>query len=110
MKSLTNRFENDVFSPYVELLKAEYRIHPQFSHAKRIWEEKLTMQELVNGPYLEKSQMYAPGDGLEQITLHEKNACSDQQTTQRTQPLQASDRCAQTDSQSTKRCHRYGDE
>ncbi len=72
MQSLTNRFENDVFGPYVELLKAEYRIHPQFSHAKCLWEEKLTMQELVNGPYLEKSQMYAPGDGLERMTLHEK--------------------------------------
>ncbi len=72
MQSLTNRFENEVFAHYVELLKAEYRIHPQFSHAKHIWEEKLTMQELVNGPYLEKSQMYAPGDGLEQLALHEK--------------------------------------
>lgn len=72
MDSLTTRFVTEVFSPYVDLLKAEYRFHPQFEHAKRIWEESLTMKELVNGPYLEKSQMYASGDPLDTLPLHKK--------------------------------------
>lgn len=72
MDSLTTRFEAEVFSPYLDLLKAEYRFHPQFEHAKRIWEESLTIRELVNGPYLEKSQMYAPGDPLDALPLHAK--------------------------------------
>ena len=72
MESLNTRFEKEVFNPYRDLLKAEYRIHSQFDHAKRIWEEKLTVAELVNGPYLEKSQMYAPGDSLAELSLHEK--------------------------------------
>jgi len=72
MESLNTRFEKEVFNPYRDLLKAEYRIHSQFDHAKQIWEEKLTMEELVNGPYLEKSQMYAPGDSLDELQLHEK--------------------------------------
>ncbi len=72
MESLNSRFAQEVFEPYRELLKAEYRIHSQFAHAKKIWEEKLTMEELVNGPYLEKSQMYASGDSLAQLQLHEK--------------------------------------
>jgi hypothetical protein len=72
MKSLNSRFKDEVFWPYVELLKAEYRFHPKFAHAKRIWEESLSMEELVNGPYLEKSQMYALDDPLNQLQLHEK--------------------------------------
>lgn len=72
MDSLTTRFYDEVFSPYLDLLKAEYRFHPQFEHAKRVWEESLTMKELVNGPYLEKSQMYAPGDPLDTLPLHTK--------------------------------------
>ncbi|MBL8203987.1 MAG: DEAD/DEAH box helicase [Blastocatellia bacterium] len=72
MESLTTRFEKEVFNPYVEFLRSTYRIHPDFAHVKKAWEEKLTMQELVNGPYLEKSQMYAPGDGLDTMFLHEK--------------------------------------
>jgi hypothetical protein len=72
MDSLTTRFYDEVFSPYLDLLKAEYRFHPKFEHAKRGWEESLTMKELVNGPYLEKSQMYAPGDPLDTLPLHTK--------------------------------------
>jgi len=72
MDSLTARFNKEVFSPYLDLLKAEYRFHPQFSHAERMWEERLTMKELVRGPYLEKSQMYAPGEPLAELPLHEK--------------------------------------
>ncbi|MCK5243461.1 DEAD/DEAH box helicase [bacterium] len=72
MDSLTTRFEKEVFSPYLEILKAQYRIHPMYAHAKKIWEEKLTLKELVNGPYLEKTQVYEPGDPLESLDLHEK--------------------------------------
>jgi len=72
MESLTNRFRRDVFLPYVELLKAQYRFHPVFSHARRIWEEKLTEEELVNGPYLEKAQSYEKGEPLEVLGLHQE--------------------------------------
>ncbi len=72
MDSLTARFNKEVFSPYLDLLKAEYRFHHQFAHAKRVWEEKLTMKELVQGPYLEKSQTYEPGEPLGKLPLHEK--------------------------------------
>ena len=56
MKSLGERFETEVFNPYCELLKAEYRFNQKFKHAEKIWSEKLTMNELVNGAFLEKSQ------------------------------------------------------
>src|SRR4051794_27310225 len=69
MKSLSTRFNEEVFSPYLDLLKAEYRFHRSFAHARTVWEESLTMKELVNGPYLEKSQMYAPGDALDMLPL-----------------------------------------
>src|ERR1043165_2702748 len=72
MDTLTARFNKEVFVPYLELLKAEYRFHLAFSHAREMWEAKLTMAELINGPYLEKSQMYAPGDSMETLPLHEK--------------------------------------
>ncbi len=55
MDSLTSRFSKEVFIPYLDLLKAEYRIHSVFEHARGMWEEKLTANELVNGPYLERS-------------------------------------------------------
>lgn len=73
MDSLTKRFTNEVFNPYIELLRAEYRFfHPIFDYAKEVWEEKLTEEELVNGPYLEKSQIYAPGEDLDSLPLHSK--------------------------------------
>ncbi len=72
MDSLTSRFQKEVFSPYLELLRTGYRFHPVFDHAKRAWEEKLTAEELVNGPYLEKSQIYQEGESLDKLTLHEK--------------------------------------
>lgn len=72
MESLTKRFNEEVFNPYVELLKAQYRIHPNFDYVKKIWEEKLTYGELVNGPYLEKSQSYESGEPLSSLHLHEK--------------------------------------
>ena len=72
MNSLTKRFKTDVFEPYLDLLKAQYRFHPRFSHAKRIWEEQLTMEKLVQGPYLEKAQMYEPGESLDKLPMHEE--------------------------------------
>ena len=72
MDSLTARFQKEVFLPYVDFLKAKYRIHQSFEHARHIWEEKLTAQELVNGPYLEKSQVYKEGLSLDDLPLHEQ--------------------------------------
>ncbi len=72
MDSLTARFQKDVFLPYLDLLKSGYRFHPVFAHAKKMWEEKLTADELVNGPYLEKSQIYQDGPALDELPLHEK--------------------------------------
>lgn len=76
MDSLTARFDREVFLPYLELLKAQYRFHPVFVDAKRAWEEKLTAQELVNGPYLEKSQIYQDGKPLDAVGLHEKTTAT----------------------------------
>lgn len=72
MDSLTTRFQKEVFLPYLDLLKSGYRFHPVFAHAKKMWEEKLTADELVNGPYLEKSQIYQEGTALDELQLHEK--------------------------------------
>ncbi|MDQ3750201.1 MAG: hypothetical protein M3367_14495, partial [Acidobacteriota bacterium] len=69
MKSLGERFETEVFNPYCELLKAEYRFNERFAHAKQVWSEKLTMNELVNGAFLEKSQIYAAGESVETLPL-----------------------------------------
>jgi hypothetical protein len=71
MESLTTRFQKEVFRPYLDLLKAEYRFHPIFDHARRMWEEKLTANELINGPYLEKSQIYQEGEPLSALPLRE---------------------------------------
>jgi len=71
MDSLTARFHKEVFLPYVELLKAKYRFHPAFEHAKCTWEERLSAKELVNGPYLEKSQVYEEGAALDALPLRE---------------------------------------
>jgi hypothetical protein len=71
MDSLTARFYRDVFLPYVDFLKAKYRFHRRFSHAKRVWEDRLNAKELVNGPYLEKSQVYRDGVSLDEMSLHE---------------------------------------
>jgi hypothetical protein len=57
MDSLTNRFDKEVFQPYCELLKSGYRIHPSFTSAKQMWEEKLTADELVNDQLTEWEQM-----------------------------------------------------
>ncbi len=72
MESLTARFRSEVFLPYLDLLKSRYRFHPQFAYAKRIWEEKLSTDILVRGPYLEKSQIYAQGDPLSSLPLNER--------------------------------------
>ena len=72
MDSLTARFNTEVFDPYLDLLKVQYRFHPQFTHAKHMWKRRLTMEELVRGPYLEKAQTYAEGKPLDKLSLHEK--------------------------------------
>src|SRR5260370_13795011 len=73
MEPLTTSFTNEVFSPYLGLLKSNYRFHrPTFGHALRCWEEKLTERELVHGPFLEKSQIYSPGEPIEKLALHAK--------------------------------------
>ena len=72
MDSITTRFQKDVFIPYLELLKSGYRFHPTFAHAKTMWEEKLTAAELVNGPYLEKSQTYQEGASMDELPLQKR--------------------------------------
>ncbi len=74
MEPLTTRFTKEVFTPYVELLKSNYRFHHSFDHARQSWENKLTEEELVHGPFLEKSQSYAAGDPMENLCLHSKTA------------------------------------
>lgn len=69
MKSLAARFHDEVFRPYVELLKAQHRFHPRFAQAREIWEQKLCESELLNGPYLEKSVSYAAGRPLDSLPL-----------------------------------------
>ena len=70
MEPLTVRFKNEVFKPYLELLKSNYRFHRKFEHARRSWEDKLTEKELVRGPFLEKSQSYKRGEPMEDLELH----------------------------------------
>lgn len=72
MRSLSSRFDHEVFGPYLDLLKTGCRFHPRFEQAKKLWEQKLTKEELVNGPYLEKSQLYRDGDDVERLPLDEK--------------------------------------
>ncbi len=72
MDTLTKRFEREVFEPYVELLKASYRFHPTFSHARSEWEAKLGTAELLNGPYLERAQGYKSGDPLDLLPMDER--------------------------------------
>lgn len=72
MEPLTTRFTNEVFTPYLGLLKSNYRFHRAFGYARQCWEGRLTEQELVNGPFLEKSQTYALGEPVEKLALQEK--------------------------------------
>ncbi len=72
MNSLIERFRTEVFDSYLDLLKAQFRFNSKFSHAKQIWEEQLTMEKLVRGPYLEKAQMYELGKSLDELPLHEE--------------------------------------
>ena len=76
MESLVSRFHKQVFLPYLELLKSEYRIHPKFAHVKEVWESKLVYDELINGPYLERAQVYAKGDPVDSLSLHEGTRAS----------------------------------
>jgi Lhr-like helicase len=69
MDSLTTRFGRQVFEPYIDLLKSGYRFHGTFARVRRLWEEKLASDELINGPYLEKSQLYETGEPLDGLPL-----------------------------------------
>src|SRR5437764_1008137 len=71
MTSLNARFFKETFEPYLELLRAQHRIHPAFESARRAWENKLSYKELVRGPYLEKAQCYEVGAPLDTLSLHE---------------------------------------
>lgn len=70
MESLTERFDKEVFQPYLELLHTQYRFHSRFAHAEAVWRDQLSAKELLNGPYLEKSQIYAPGEDISTLGLH----------------------------------------
>ena len=70
MDSLPARFQKEVFTPYLELLKAQFRIHPAFSYVREAWERELSMERLANGPFLERAQLYAPGDDPRSFGLH----------------------------------------
>lgn len=70
MEPLTSRFTKKVFNPYRELLKSNYRFHRKFDYARQSWEDKLTEEELVRGPFLEKSQSYKKGEPMEKLELH----------------------------------------
>src|SRR5262249_1588357 len=70
MESLPKRFRKDVFEPYLDLLRAEFRIHPTFGFIREMWERDLSMGELVNGPFLERAQLYAPGEDVAGLDLH----------------------------------------
>lgn len=70
MDSLPARVRDEVFAPYLDLLKAEFRIHRDFATIRAEWERELTMERLVRGPYLERAQMYALGSDVGSLGLH----------------------------------------
>ena len=67
--SLVERFERDVFGPYIDLLRSEYRFNDRFVPAEAAWAEQLTFNALVRGPYIEGAHLYADGDPLESLGL-----------------------------------------
>src|SRR4029453_12870445 len=70
MDSLPARFRKEVFDPYLDLLRAEFRIHRNFNFIREIWERELSMEQLSNGPFLERAQLYMVGDKPELLGLH----------------------------------------
>ena len=109
METLTTRFTNEVFTPYLGLLKSNYRFHRAFGHARQCWEGRLTEQELVNGPFLEKSKTYALGEPVEKLALHKKTVETVKKQTWRAQSLQAPNDGHPPHSARRKRnyCHRH---
>lgn len=69
MDSLIGRFRRDVLDRYVELVRARYRFHPDFSRAEEQWKRQLSPEALVNGPYLEGSKNYKVGESLADLPL-----------------------------------------
>jgi ATP-dependent helicase YprA (DUF1998 family) len=68
-RSLVERFGAEVFEPYVDLLRSEYRFHDRFAQAQAAWEQQLTFESLARGPYLEGAHLYADGEPLETLGL-----------------------------------------
>ena len=71
MDSLPARFSKEVFDPYLDLLRAEFRIHRNFGFIREIWERDLSMERLANGPFLERAQLYMPGENPATLGLHD---------------------------------------
>ena len=67
--SLVERFGAEVFGPYVELLRSEYRFHDRYAQAQAAWENQLTFDALARGPYLEGASLYADGQPLADLGL-----------------------------------------
>ena len=72
MDSLASRFKRDVLDLYVGLVQARYRFHPSFAHAEIQWRDQLSPGAMVNGPYLERSQVYKQGECLTDLPLDER--------------------------------------
>lgn len=70
MDSLAARFRDEVFSPYLDLLKAQFRVHQRFASIRSEWEQGLSMERLAHGPFLERAQIYASGVPVEALGLH----------------------------------------
>ena len=70
MDSLPARFSKEVFDPYLDLLRAEFRIHRNFDFIREIWERDLSMERLANGPFLERAQLYMSGENPLALGLH----------------------------------------
>ncbi len=71
MESLVSRFRNEVLETYVQLVKARYRFHKNFEHARVRWSEQLSPERLANGPFLERAQTYRIGKRVDDLPLHE---------------------------------------
>lgn len=70
--SLVERFEGEVFGPYIDLLRSEYRFHDRYAQAQAAWESQLTFEALVRGPYIEAARLYADGKPLADLGLAPK--------------------------------------
>ena len=108
MDSLPARFRKEVFDPYLDLLRAEFRIHRNFDFIREIWERDLSMERLANGPFLERAQLYMPGENPATLGLHDRCASRDRGKAARARSLQTSERRVATrHSEAAERCSRH---